>query len=384
MDGLPALPEFRLGGGIQVLETLETGQMKVLHVDSELTWRGGQQQAVYLYEGMLERGVDCGFVCRPGSSLQKYLKQASLPCECISFRGEADILSGLKLAFCAKRGGYDALYLHSAHALGWGWLARLFSPSLRLIAARRVDFHIRKNLFSRLKYNSADRVVAISENIRRVLVSDGIDPAKIRVIHSGIDPHKFQNVEPDRDFRERWGIPGDATLVGTVAALAGHKDYPNFLRAAALALKSSSNLYFMAVGGGKLMAGIKALSHELGLDGRFVFTGHQKDVRQFLKVFDIFVLASKKEGLGTSVLDAMSVGLPVIGTTAGGIGEMIGDGASGLLVPPSDPEALADSIVKLARDGGLREKLGQAALAKARDFDCNLMVQKNLEMLREL
>lgn len=358
--------------------------MKVLHVDTEMTWRGGQQQAVYLYEGMLKQGADCGFVCRPGSSLQDHFKRGSLAHEAISFHGEADILSGLKLALCAKRGGYDILYLHSGHALGWGWLARLFFPSLKLIAARRVDFPIKRNLFSRIKYNSADRVIAISENIRRVLVSDGIDPGKISVIHSGIDLQKFQNVKPDKDFRKRWGIPGDAILVGTVAALAGHKDYPNLLRAAALALKSSPDLYFMAVGGGKLMSGIKALSHEPGLDGRFVFTGHQKDVGQFLKSFDIFVLASKKEGLGTSVLDAMSVGLPVIGTTAGGIGEMIGDGVSGLLVPPSDPKALADSLVKLAGDAGLRAKLGQAALAKVRDFDRNIMVQKNLEMLREL
>ncbi|MGC9361330.1 MAG: glycosyltransferase [Candidatus Syntrophosphaera sp.] len=357
--------------------------MKVLHVDPELTWRGGQQQAVYLYEGMLKQGLDCGFVCRPGSCLRDHFQRESLAHHTINFRGEADILSGLKLALCAKRGGYGILYLHSAHALGWGWLARLFCPTLKLIAARRVDFPIRKNLFSRIKYHSADRVVAISGNIRRVLISDGIDPGKIRVIHSGIDPHKFRNVKPDKDLRKRWGIPGDAILVGTIAALAGHKDYPNLLRAAAMAVKSSSGLYFMAVGGGKLMAGLKALSHELGLDGRFVFTGQQKDVGQFLKSFDIFVLASKKEGLGTSVLDAMSVGLPVIGTTAGGIGEMIGDGASGLLVPPSDPKALADSIVKLAGDAGLRANLGQAALAKVRDFDRRIMVQKNLEMLGE-
>lgn len=358
--------------------------MKILHVDTEMTWRGGQQQAVYLYQGMLEKGVDCGFVCRPGSSLGDYFQRESLAHHTINFRGEADIPSGLKLALHAKRGGYDVLYLHSAHALGWGWLARLFCPSLKLIAARRVDFPIRKNLFSKVKYNSADRVVAISENIRRVLVGDGIDPGKIRVIHSGIDPQKFSNIEPDKDFRKRWGIPGDATLVGTVAALAGHKDYPNLLRAAALALKSSSGLYFMAVGGGKLMAGMKALTHELGLDGRFIFTGHEKDVGQFLKSFDIFVLASKKEGLGTSVLDAMSVGLPVIGTTAGGIGEMIGDGECGLLVPSQDPEQLAKAILKLASEASLRKKFAEAARTRAQEFDYRIMVRKNLELLSEL
>ncbi|MDY0381980.1 MAG: glycosyltransferase family 4 protein, partial [Candidatus Cloacimonadaceae bacterium] len=104
----------------------------------------------------------------------------------------------------------------------------------------------------------------------------------------------------------------------------------------------------------------------------------------FLKAFDFFVLASKKDGLGTSVLDAMSVGLPIIGTKAGGIPEMIESGISGLLVEKRNPEALAEAMLMLAEDPDLRKRLGEGGLSRGKHFSKERMTQMNLELYKKL
>ena len=365
---------------------MATRQIKVLHVDAEMSWRGGQQQAVYLYEGLRQRGWQTGFVCRPGSALQKYFRDHRQPQVSLAFRGEWDLAAAWRLASLARREEYSVLVLHSAHALSWGLLARLFYPSLKLVAVRRVDFSVGGNCLSRGKYRTKalKRIVAISENVRRVLVSDGIPLSKIALIRSGIDLRKFADLAEDKDFRKSWNIPENAILAGTVAAFSGHKDYPNFIRAAALAAKQEPRLYFMAVGEVILFDRMKRMAAESGLGGGMIFAGQQSEVGGFLRAFDIFVLASRKEGLGTSVLDAMALGLPVAATRAGGIPEMISDQQDGLLVPPQDPEALSAAILTLARDPALRQELGERAKLKAARFDKELMIDSYIDLLRAL
>jgi glycosyltransferase involved in cell wall biosynthesis len=361
-------------------------QPAVLHVDPELQWRGGQQQALYLHLGMLARGYKSGFICNPGSELASRLKQHNVHYHRIRHRFEVDLVAGFQLALYSKIHGYNILHLHSGHALSWGLLAKLFYPKLKLVAARRVDFHIGNNFISRWKYTGSgvNAIVAISKNIRNVMLQDGVPEAKIRLIYSGVDTHKFDHIVPDLSYRQHWQIPEEAIIVGTVAAFVAHKDYRNFLAAAAIALKSNPRLHFVAVGDGIQMQIMKDLAIELGIAHKVCFTGFQDKVGSLLKAFDIFVIASKKEGLGTSVLDAMSVGLPVVGTRAGGIAEMIEDGKSGLLVEARNSEALANAILKLAADEELRKHLGSNALKRVQDFSKEQMVDDNIRLYEEL
>ena len=360
--------------------------MKVLHIDAEKHWRGGQQQAVYLYEGMLKSDYKCGFVCCPGSQLQQYFEKKRLPHHCLMFRGESDIISAFNLARLCRRYSYNILQLHSSHSLSWGLWAKFFYPSLKLVATRRVDFPIGKNPLSAFKYKTkaVNKIVAVSDNIRKVLISCDVPSEKVVVIYSGIDLHKFDTVQVPTDFRQTWNIPEKSIIVGTVAAFAGHKDYPNFLKSASLAVKENPNLFFMAVGGGDLLSEMKNIAQELGLQGHIAFTGFQKEVGQFLKAFDIFVLASYLEGLGTSVLEAMSIGLPVVGTKAGGITEMIINGENGILVPSQNPVELSQAILTLAKNPHLRQEYGNNALKSVQKFSKEQMIEKYLNLYRAL
>nr|MDK2850883.1 hypothetical protein [Candidatus Cloacimonadota bacterium] len=360
--------------------------MRILHIDAERGWRGGQQQAFYLHEGLCKAGIHSDFVCQKGSMLQQRLKEEDLPYKAIHFLAEIDIIGSKRLANYAKHENINILHAHSSHALSWALGAKIFYPSVKVVASRRVDFHIRKNLLSHRKYMSPrlDAIVAISRHIYDVLLADGIPQSKLHLIHSGIDLQRFTNSQAQKNFRSIWGIPEESLIVGTIAAFVGHKDYPNFIQAAALARQQNPNLHFIAVGSGPKLEQMEQLARDLRLSPGFTFTGNQTEVGSLLKVFDIFVLASQKEGLGTSVLDAMSVGLPVIGTTAGGIPEMIVNLQSGILVPKSNPLALSETILRLAADRDLRARLGKAALERVKLFSKEEMLHKNMDLYQNL
>lgn len=360
--------------------------MAILHIDSERGWRGGQQQAIYLFEGLLENGFKTAMVCQPDSELHHYCEKKNLPCFPIRMRGEVDLVAAGKIAAVCREHGFKLLHLHSAHALATGLWVKLFHRKLKLIGVRRVDFHIKKNPFSRYKYMSrkVERHVCISENIKNVMLEDGVPPERLVTIHSGINTERFINETLPDDFRESLGIPENHIVVGTVAALAGHKDYPNLLNAAKTVIERMDNVTFCAVGNGPDEVEIHALADSLQLGDRFIFTGYRTDVGHFMKLFDIFVLASYLEGLGTSLLDAQASALPVIGTDAGGIPEIITNDETGLLVPSGDSDALSDAICDLVSDKVKRERLAEAGKISVEKFSIETTITKNIELYSEI
>lgn len=364
----------------------EKNDIRVLHIDSEKSWRGGQQQAAYLLERLHGLGYETALACPPGAAMESYCRSNALPCHPIAMHGEIDIRAGYQIASLCRKHRYTIAHLHSAHALALGLWAKLFYPGLRLIAARRVDFHLRKNPLSRYKYNTQrlDKIVCISNGIQKVLRMEGLPESRLVTIHSGVDLKKFDHVTPPHDFKKHLGIPEGHILVGTVAAISKHKDYPNLLHAAKDILECTDNVSFCAVGDGPDKKEIHALARRLGLGSRFVFTGFRNDVGNFLKSFDIFVLSSIQEGLGTSILDAQGVGLPVVACDTGGIPEVVLDNENGLLVPPRTSKALSEAILKLVHNEKMRQDFGRRARETVGAFSIDITVRKNIALYREL
>jgi glycosyltransferase involved in cell wall biosynthesis len=354
----------------------------ILHIDTGREWRGGQQQAAYLLEGLVKEDYNTALVCQPQSALERYVKRKNLPCISLKMRGEWDFLAGRQIAGICRVHNFHILHLHTAHALSIGFWIKVFFPTLKLIGVRRVDFHIQKNWLSQKKYKNRylDKIVCISEGIKKVLISDGIPEKKLVTIHSGVDIDKFCDTVPPGDFRKRLGIPDDHILIGTVASLAGHKDYPNLLRAARRVIDAREDVSFCAVGDGPKEEEIQTLAGQLELRNHFVFAGFREDIGNFLKSFDIFVLASKLEGLGTSILDAHAVGLPVVASDTGGIGEVVLHNQNGLLVPPQDEKALSEALLYLIENTFLREKMGREARETVKRFDIKMSIRKNMEL----
>lgn len=361
-------------------------KFKVLHIDTDHGWRGGQQQAFYLHSKLMEKNYESRFICQPGSELEIKLKKENLNYTPIKMSGEIDIFAGKKIAEICKNEGFNILHLHDAHALAIGLYATLFCDGLKLIGVRRVDFNIKKNIFSRYKYNSKrmTRLVAISNEIKRVMLEDGIPENKIEVIKSGVDINKYTSIEKSDYIYKNYKIPENGFIVGTVAALAGHKDYPNFLRAAKIITEQNNDIYFIALGDGPDEKEIMELAKELKILNRFIFAGFQSDVGNHLKNFDVFVLSSHMEGLGTSVMDAMAAELPCVCCKSGGIPELIDHNENGILVEKKNPAELAKNILELYINRDLRSEISKKALLKSKIFSIDKTVEENIKLYEKL
>jgi glycosyltransferase involved in cell wall biosynthesis len=284
-------------------------------------------------------------------------------------RGEWDLWAVQRLAGMIRRHDIEAVHFHTAHAHTLGLLAAQRTGVPYRFLTRRVDFHIHRHPLNRWKYGPAvTAIMAISEGVRRVLQDDGIPAERIVTVPSGIDLERIERVPDPSGLRSELGIPEGAPVVGMVAALAPHKDHDTFLRAAAMVKESLPAARFLIVGDGPLRAELERFSRSSGLSQEIIFTGFREDALTLTRLLDIFVLSSYEEGLGTSLLDAMALGRPLVATDVGGIPEALLDGRNGLLVPPRDPGALAGAIVKLGRDPGLRERMGAFGRKHARNF----------------
>lgn len=369
---------------VKIYKIMGKEHIKVLHIDTEKGWRGGQQQAAYLFENMHKQNFKTALICQPNSKFEAWAKALILPFYAIKMRNEADIIAAFKIAKICKKEQFNILHLHSGHAMAIGMLVKLFYKKIKLIGVKRVDFALKNNFFSKLKHNKMDTVVCISNKIRQVMLDCKIAERKLHVIHSGVDTIRYKGFTTSSDYKKNLGINPEHILIGTIAALVGHKDYPNLLKAAEIVINETDNISFLAAGNGKNEQEIKQLASNLNLKNRFVFAGYRKDIGNLLSCFDIFVLASKMEGLGTSILDAQSAGTPVIATNAGGIPEIVLNNKTGLLVNKKNPKALAKAIITLSNDEILQQKLKNSALEFVEGFSIKNTVQKNISLYLKL
>jgi glycosyltransferase involved in cell wall biosynthesis len=176
------------------------------------------------------------------------------------------------------------------------------------------------------------------------------------------------------------GIPGDRIVVGTVAAMARHKDYPNLLEAARIVVSKREDVAFYAIGNGPEESRIRRAARRLGISGKFIFAGFQENPQDHLAGFDVFVLASRREGFGGAAVEAQAAGLPVVACRTGGLPEVVCHGRNGLLVPPRNPEALAEAILLLVTDPRLRARLGANGARDAERFSVEVNVERTLQL----
>jgi len=343
--------------------------LSVLHVNTGRAWRGGERQTLLCAARLSPFDFSSCIAAPAVSPLIERARKAGITTARFSPRGGLDIFAALALRRIIKNVRADIVHAHTAHAHTYAALACLGLRRTALIATRRVDSPLSRNPLSRLKYGRCDAVIAISENIRRACIDAGVPPAKVVRIYSGID------LSVPRQCGDRSAVlavpPGHTTSViaGTVAALTPEKDIATLVDAAAIALRSRGDILFYIVGDGPQRRMLAEQARRLGIDKNVVFTGFRDDAEQCIAAFDIFVLPSKSEGLGSSVLDAMASGKAIAASRAGGVPEMIDHGVNGLLFAPGDAAGCAACIVRLAQEPLLRRALGAAALKRVVVFD---------------
>jgi glycosyltransferase involved in cell wall biosynthesis len=201
-------------------------------------------------------------------------------------------------------------------------------------------------------------------------------------VHEGIDLARVDAAAPAKLHEELW-LPHDAPIVGNVAALVPHKGQRHLIEAAALVVRQVPDARVVIAGEGELRASLEHAIREHRLEKHVLLAGFRPDVLSLHKAFDVFAMSSVTEGLGTSLLDAMACGKPVVATTAGGIPEVVVDGETGILVAPRDHGAMAAAIVRLLKDDELRRRMGQAGLARVRrTFSADRMVEETVRVYK--
>ncbi|CAN5367257.1 glycosyltransferase [soil metagenome] len=358
--------------------------MHVLHLSTALTWRGGEQQIAYLHKGLQAAGIKQSILCPTKSALYRFCNTYSLPCAHVVKTSSISWAYAKKIKELVQQHNIDLIHIHDSHAHSNAVLAAtLFGLTTPMILHRRVDFAVSNNLFSRYKYNHPNikRIISVSKAIENILSPAIKDQSKLRVIYSGVDTNK--EVMTDGRLRKSLGLPVEALLIGNVAALADHKDPYTFLKVAE-ALKDQPQYYFVWIGAGEMEAEMRTEIAKRNLQGRVFLTGFRNDVRDILPELWIFLMTSKTEGLGTSILDAYLATVPVVATAAGGIPELVEHGHTGLLAPVGDADMLAMHILHLTLDKEYSQNLTTAAKQKAIGFDYHIMAGQVLEVYREV
>jgi L-malate glycosyltransferase len=354
----------------------------VLHVDTAATWRGGQNQVLLTALGMAARGTSAPIACRAGGELAARARAAGAAVAPLPFRGDLWPPAIVALARLLRRERPAALVVHDPHGVSAGLVAARLAGRVPTIAVRRVDFPLR-GPFSRAKYASCDRVIVVSRAISTVVENGGVRPERLRLVYEGV-PDRAP-VPGGREALEALGVPPGALVVGNVAALTGHKDHATLVEAMALLRPRFPEARLVIAGEGELRPALENLVRERGASDRVVFAGFRDDLDRLLPAFSVFCLSSRLEGLGTSLLDAMAFGLPVVATAAGGIPEAVEDGATGRIVPPRDPAALAQALADVLGDEARRRAYGSAGRRRYLErFTVDHMVDDTLRALEEL
>jgi L-malate glycosyltransferase len=355
-----------------------------LHIDTARTWRGGQQQVLLTVLGLRARGHRAVLVAHPEGELFRRASEGPdlFP---LAPMNEIDLATAWKLSRLVRKWKPQIVHAHDPHAVTMAALGLSFGapePRPKIVASRRVDFHLQSHTFSQWKYRQVDGFIAASRAIKDILVQDRIPSRRIAVVHDGIDVEKIQN-RPAIDLHAEYWLPHGVPVIVNVGALVGHKGQRFLIDAMPLILREVPDAHLVIFGEGELRPALERQVKSHSLTKRVLLPGFREDVLSLMKSADLFVMSSVTEGLGSAVLDAMAMGLAVVGTTAGGIPEAVVPGETGDLVPPSDAKSLAAAIVKLLKDDELRRRYGKAAREHvALHFGVDKLVDGTLDCYR--
>jgi len=360
--------------------------VKILVVDLETAWRGGQNQALLLLRGLRGRGHEAELVAAAGSALGQRAAGAVLV-HTVS-RGIYRLPAGWKIRGLLRSGRFDAVHANEAHAVTAAWLAlwRWGKPSrIPLVISRRVGYPLGKSALAQARYKAASRIVANSRWVAEQAAASGAPPEKLTVVYEGAEIPPRLTAQQRERARARWGITPSAPLLGCVGVLLPDKGQEWLIRALAEVKKEFAGTKLLLAGDGPCRAGLESLAQDLGLKDDVIFAGFVKDVEAVYAALDVFLLPSMFEALNNSLLAAMAYEIPSIAFNKGALSEIIEDGKSGLLVSGPNVEEISQATTQLLRQRDFAQQLAHAGRIRVeQDFSANKMVDGMISVFQEV
>ncbi len=297
-----------------------------------------------------------------------------------------DVYTANAIRRYVRKNKIDLVHVHSGKSHSIAYTAAKLGMKACIVVHRRVDAPIKKLGPSLRKYKSktVGAVICVSEAIAKIVTEATGITDRLHVVHSGVDFERFTDRPANGYLHREFGIEVNKKLIGNISALVDHKDFPTFIETAKRFKAKSENIHFLIVGDGKLRNEIHQLIDENDLHKMITMTGFREDVPEILRELYLFLMTSKTEGLGTTVIDALYNSVPVVATRGGGIPELIRDGKDGFLHHIEDAESLANSVKKLLENKALYQQFSASAKERSLNFSAEKMGEGVLDIYRKV
>ena len=333
--------------------------MRVLTVDLERSWRGGQEQALLLLKGLRARGHDAELVAlREESAGQTRGFASQIPVHGVSEKTRR-LSTAWKVRRLLRERVFDIVHVNEPHALFSAWAARAHRHAAMIIA-RRVAFAIPRNRVSLIRYRAAARLVAVSQIVCDDLLAAHLDPPGVDVVPDGVELSALVSSEERCRARGIWNLSPDECVLSFVASLTEEKGHALLLEAFATIRQRIPGCRLLLAGNGPLRTPLEQKALRMGIADAVIFAGFVEDVRAIHSASDLFIFPALNEGAGSALLSAMACGLPVVALAKGGVNEILVHGKNGLLAKEADADSIAQAALQLLRDPGLAQKLAMA------------------------
>lgn len=307
-------------------------RLRILEVNTEKTWRGGERQTFFALKGFRDLNQDVALLAREGYPLFNKAQENGF--RCYPVQGHWGVVP----FFLRKGSQFDILHVQTASLLTFAILTKPFHKS-KVVYTRRLDF-VPTGLLTRWKYKQADLIVAITTPIKTILERFGIK--KTTVIPECIEEKPLDKGRALHLLSELKIV--DKKIIATTAALVQHKDPQTLVKSIEWLAKKRKDFVLLHFGEGILRQEIEKMIAEKHLEEQYLMMGFHQNVEDFFSIMQVFVMSSEEEGLGSSVLDAFIYGVPVVSTNAGGLAEILE--GRGTLVPVKEYQSLAEELDK--------------------------------------
>ena len=366
--------------------------MKVLHIGHSKGWRGGENQARLLIEGLNDYYPQSHhFIAYPKNAeiIQRLEKSVE---DILQFSSEKII--GIKpllqlVRFC-KVHQIDILHAHSAKAHSLVCIAKRFLPNIKIIVHRRVDIPIKKSHFTRKKYlsHSVDAFIAVSDKTHDVLTAYGINSQRVYLVKDGITKQSYTFVDKKSAKNDiisafHWDI--DLPLIAYVSAFDDKKNPLLFVRMLAELKQQGLMINAVMAGVGKLEQCVQDEINELDLSENVRLLGFIENIKDVFQAIDIFILPSKSEGLGTVLLEAALAECAIVASDVGGVGEVIKNQETGLLTNPDSVNSFVEAIHTIIQNPKKTDAMKRAAKQFVEnDFNIRRVVDQTHDIYKRL
>lgn len=361
--------------------------MKVLHISSPMSWRGGEQQLAYLHAGLGQHGIEQAVFCAKNGELYNKFKARGYSVVGFKKSFSQNPLTAWKLKKFCHRFQPDLIHCHDSHAHSIAFVAGfLLNNPVPLVLHRRVDYELKSNILSRLKYNynKIKAIICVSELVRQIVINQVKRTEQVQTIYSCINPDRFKNIKRGK-LREEIGAEQNTPIIANIAAISDQKDYVTWVKTVELLSRQLPNAKFVIIGGdGGQEEQILQLIRKKNLIDKVYLLGYRKDIPDLIKDIDVLLFSSKKEGLGTTILDAFLNKIPVVATRVGGIPELVRHEKTGLLTEVGDYRSLAKESIRILQTKSLRNELTEAAYSYQKSFHCSKMVKDTYLLYRSI